>query len=124
MNLPRIEADGLTLGPVEGARGSVRFSGIGEAEGAALLDRFLTLLHEQALAQQLPEVTIELAQLDFINSSCLKAMVAWIYKVDTEGRPYKIRLRRDASMHWQRTSLATLQRLAPEVVVIEERARK
>jgi hypothetical protein len=120
MNLPRIEADGLTLGPVDGAPGSVRFSGIGEAEGAALLDRFLALLHEQALAQQLPEVTIELAQLDFINSSCLKAMVAWIYKVDTEGRPYRIRLRRDASMHWQRTSLATLQRLAPDVVLIQD----
>ncbi len=120
MNLPRIEADGLTLSPIDGAPGSVRFSGVGEAEGAAVLDRFLALLHDQALSQQLSEVTIELQQLDFINSSCLKAMVAWIYKVDTEGRPYKIRLRRDPSMHWQRTSLATLQRLAPDVVVVED----
>ena len=79
------------------------------------------ILHRQALANQLRRVTIELEELEFINSSCLKAMVAWIYKVDTEGRPYKIHLRRDAKMHWQRTSLATLQRLAPDVVVIEER---
>jgi hypothetical protein len=50
-------------------------------------------------------------------------MVAWIYKVDTEGRPYKIRLLRDPALHWQRTSLATLQRLAPEVVVIEDRKK-
>jgi hypothetical protein len=85
-----------------------------------VLDRFLSLLHEHTLARELPEVTLELEGLEFINSSCLKAMVAWIYKVDTEGRPYKIRLRRDPSMHWQRTSLATLQRLAPEVVIIEE----
>jgi hypothetical protein len=48
-------------------------------------------------------------------------MVAWIYKVDTEGRPYKIRLLRDPSLHWQRTSIATLQRLAPEVVIVEDR---
>ena len=66
------------------------------------------------------EVVIEMTDLDFINSSCLKAMVAWVYKVDTEGRPYKIRLLRDAGLHWQRTSLATLQRLAPDVVVIED----
>ena len=118
--LPMIEEEGLQLGPVAGTQDRVRFAGTGEAEGAAVLDRFLGLLHRQALANDLRRVTIELEELEFINSSCLKAMVAWIYKVDTEGRPYKIHLRRDASMHWQRTSLATLQRLAPEVVVIEE----
>ena len=120
LELPMIEEEGLQLGPVPGARDRVRFAGTGEAEGAAVLDRFLGLLHRQALALELRRVTIELEELEFINSSCLKAMVAWIYKVDTEGRPYKIHLRRDASMHWQRTSLATLQRLAPDVVVIEE----
>ncbi|HKO94831.1 MAG TPA: hypothetical protein VJU61_26935 [Polyangiaceae bacterium] len=120
LELPVIEEEGLQLGPVEGAQGRVRFAGTGEAEGAAVLDRFLGLLHRQALVQELRRVTIELAELEFINSSCLKAMVAWIYKVDTEGRPYQIHLRRDATMHWQRTSLATLQRLAPDVVVIEE----
>jgi len=119
--LPMIEEEGLQLGPVAGTQDRVRFAGTGEAEGAAVLDRFLGLLHRQALANDLRRVTIELEELEFINSSCLKAMVAWIYKVDTEGRPYKIHLRRDASMHWQRTSLATLQRLAPDVVVIEER---
>lgn len=121
MELPTVEEEGLTLGPVPGANDRVRFAGTGEAEGAAVLDRFLNILHRQALANQLRRVTIELEELEFINSSCLKAMVAWIYKVDTEGRPYKIHLRRDAKMHWQRTSLATLQRLAPDVVVIEER---
>jgi len=121
MDLPMVEEEGLQLGPVLGARDRVRFAGTGEAEGAAVLDRFLGLLHRQALSSELRRVTIELEELEFINSSCLKAMVAWIYKVDTEGRPYKIHLRRDASRHWQRTSIATLQRLAPEVVVIEER---
>jgi hypothetical protein len=121
LDLPYVEEEGLTLGPVPGAVGRVRFAGTGEAEGAAVLDRFLGLLHQQALARELREISIELEALEFINSSCLKAMVAWIYKVDTEGRPYKIRLLRDASLHWQRTSIATLQRLAPEVVIIQEK---
>jgi hypothetical protein len=120
-DLPYVEEEGLTLAPVPGAAGRVRFAGTGEAEGAAVLDRFLGLLHREALARELLEVTIELRELEFINSSCLKAMVAWIYKVDTEGRPYKIRLLRDPSLHWQRTSIATLQRLAPEVVIVEDR---
>jgi hypothetical protein len=121
--LPYVEEEGLTLGPVRGAVGRVRFSGTGEAEGAAVLDRFLGLLHEQAVSREFREVTLELWELEFINSSCLKAMVAWIYKVDTEGRPYKIRLLRDASLHWQRTSLATLKRLAPDVVIVEDRTK-
>lgn len=120
MNLPRVDEQGLSLGPVGDARGHVRFAGTGEGEGAAVLHRFLTLLHGEATSHGLGEVVIEMKDLDFINSSCLKAMVAWVYKVDTEGRPYKIRLLRDAALHWQRTSLATLQRLAPDVVVIED----
>jgi hypothetical protein len=120
-DLPYVEEEGLVLGPVPGAPGRVRFAGTGEAEGAAVLDRFLGLLHREALSRELREVTIELRELEFINSSCLKAMVAWIYKVDTEGRPYKIRLLRDPSLHWQRTSIATLQRLAPDVVIVEDR---
>jgi hypothetical protein len=120
IKLPSIEEEGLVLGPVEGSSGRVRFTGTGEAEGAAVLDRFLALLHRQALALELREVTLELEELAFINSSCLKAMVAWIYKVDTEGQPYKIVLIRNSALHWQRTSLATLQRLAPEIVVLEE----
>jgi hypothetical protein len=121
--LPYVEEEGLTLGPVPGVPGRVRFAGTGEAEGAAVLDRYLGLLHQLAVSRELREVTIELEELEFINSSCLKAMVAWIYKVDTEGRPYKIRLLRDSSLHWQRTSIATLQRLAPEVVSVEEKKK-
>jgi hypothetical protein len=121
VELPSVEEEGLSLAPVEGKPGHFRFAGTGEAEGAAVLDRFLGQLHAHMLAQSLGEVTVELHELEFINSSCLKAMVAWIFKVDHEGRPYKIRLVRDAALHWQRTSIATLQRLAPEVVVIQER---
>jgi hypothetical protein len=120
MNLPVIDEQGLSLGPVSGVLGRVRFAGTGEAEGAEVLNRFLNLLHGEATARGLGEVVVEMAELDFINSSCLKAMVAWVYKVDTGGRPYKIRLVRDAGLHWQRTSLATLQRLAPDVVVLED----
>jgi hypothetical protein len=124
IDLPSVEEEGLELGPVPGIPGRYRFAGTGEAEGAAVLDRFLGQLHQQALAREIREVTLELMELEFINSSCLKAMVAWIYKVDTEGRPYKIRLLRDPSLHWQRTSVATLQRLAPDVVSIEERPKQ
>lgn len=121
LNLPALSAQGLTLEPVLGAEPCVRFSGSGDADGVALFERFLGLLHAEVVAQGLGQVAVDLGELKFINSSCLKALVSWIYKVDTGGRPYTIRLLRNPRMHWQKSSLATLQRLAPKVVLIEDR---
>ena len=52
LDLPVVEEEGLTLGPVPGAPDRVRFAGTGEAEGAAVLDRFLGVLHQQVLARE------------------------------------------------------------------------
>jgi hypothetical protein len=122
LNLPTIAEQGLTLAPVDAAEARVRFSGAGDTEGVALLERFLGLLHQDLVARGIAEVAVDLEQLTFINSSCLKALVSWIYKVDTGGRPYKIVLLRNPRMHWQKSSLSTLQRLAPQVVSIKDAA--
>lgn len=120
LNLPSVCQHGLTLMSVPERPGHVVMSGNGDTLGVPLVEGFLTQLHQEMLEQGLGQVSIELASLQFVNSSCLKAMVSWIYNVDTSGRPYKIRFLRDATVRWQRTSLATLQRLAPEVVQIED----
>jgi hypothetical protein len=120
LNLPTIAEQGLTLAPVMSDGARVRFSGSGDTEGVALFERFLGLLHEEVVTLGHKQIAVDLEQLTFINSSCLKALVSWIYKVDTSGRPYTIRLVRNPRMHWQKSSLSTLQRLAPQVVIIED----
>lgn len=120
LNLPDVCEHGLTLQPVPERPGHVLMSGNGDTLGVRLIEGFLDQLHNEMLAQGLQQVSVELAALQFVNSSCLKAMVSWIYNVDTTGRPYKIRFLRDAKLRWQRTSLAALQRLAPEIVLIED----
>jgi hypothetical protein len=122
LNLPTIAEQGLSLSPVTADGPRVRFSGAGDTEGVVLLERFLGLLHEELLAQGLKQVSVELEQFTFINSSCLKALVSWVYKVDTSGRPYTIVMLRNPRMHWQKSSLSTLQRLAPQVVIIQDPA--
>jgi hypothetical protein len=122
LNLPTIAEQGLTLAPVDAEGARVRFSGAGDTEGVAVFERFLALLHEHAVASGIKRLAVDLEQLTFINSSCLKALVSWIYKVDTSGRPYTIVLLRNPRMHWQKSSLSTLQRLAPQVVSIEDGA--
>lgn len=122
LNLPTIAEQGLTLAPVDAPEARVRFSGAGDTEGVALFERFLGLLHADLVASGTAQIAVDLEQLTFINSSCLKALVSWIYKVDTSGRPYKIVLLRNPRMHWQKSSLSTLQRLAPQVVSIKDAA--
>lgn len=120
VSLPAVTKDGFRLEVVAGAGPEVRFSGSGDMEAVADVKRFLKLLHAELSTEKAAEVRVDFAELYFMNSSCLKAFVTWVHDVDTQGRPYAIRFLTNPRLHWQRRSLATLQRLAPKVVVIEE----
>lgn len=109
---------GLSLGVVEGPGAHVSFTGAGETGGVEVLRQFVASVHAAAVAAKMEQVHVDLVDLKFINSSCLKVLVSWVYDVDTNGRPYQIELIRDTTMHWQKGSLDTLRRLAPEVVSV------
>lgn len=120
LNLPAIVEKGFTLEAIQDEVPRVRFSGNGDTEAVSPLNRFLKHLHQELVAHSSTSVAVDFEELYFMNSSCLKAFVSWIYKVDTTGRPYKIHLLMNPRLHWQSRSLATLQRLAPQVVQVEE----
>jgi len=98
----------------------VKFSGNGDGEAIAPLDRFLKLLHKNLTDDKSTSVRVDLGDLYFMNSSCLKAFVSWIYKVNTTGRPYQIHLQMNPRQPWQRRSLEPLKRLAPAVVSLDD----
>lgn len=121
ISVPSITEEAFQLSVVEGSRTPlVSFTGNGDTSAVEPLGRFLTQLHEQLVKSSFDVVVVELEELYFMNSSCLKAFVSWIHKVDTGPRHYKIRLLTNPRQHWQRRSLATLQRLAPSVVEVEQ----
>ena len=120
LNLVPIVESGFALMPVPGAPPKVRFTGNGDSEAIAPLARFLRQLHSEMLAHGTTAVRVDLGDLYFMNSSCLKNFVSWIHKVDTEGKPYEITLLTNPRLQWQQRSLATLQRLAPTIVSIAE----
>ena len=99
---------------------TVKLSGNGDAEAVSKLDWTLTQLHHKLLDASAHSVVVNLGDLYFMNSSCLKAFVAWIYKVRTAGNAYRIRLQLNPRQRWQRRGLEPLQRLAPAVVFLEE----
>lgn len=121
LTLSAIRANGFALVPVLDATvPTVKFSGNGDAEAISALDRFLKLLHKNLLDDESKSVRVDLAELYFMNSSCLKAFVSWIYKVNTTGRPYQIHLQMNPRQPWQRRSLEPLKRLAPAVVCLDD----
>lgn len=120
LNLPGIEETGFALKVVNADPPLIRFTGNGDSEAIAPLDRFLRQLHMALLNKHCTAVSIDLNELYFMNSSCLKNFVAWIYRVDTEGKPYEIQFLTNPRLHWQQRSLATLRRLAPTIVSIAD----
>jgi hypothetical protein len=121
LTLSAIRANGFALVPLpDVAVPTVKFSGNGDGEAIAPLDRFLKLLHKNLIDDKSTIVHVDLADLYFMNSSCLKAFVSWIYKVNTTGRPYQIHLQMNPRQPWQRRSLEPLKRLAPAVVFLDD----
>jgi hypothetical protein len=120
LSLPAHRTDSFSL--VFAATGvpTLKLSGNGDAEAVPALDRSLASLHQRLLDAGATSVVVDLYDLYFMNSSCLKAFVAWIYKVRTLGSPYRIRMQLNSRQRWQRRGLEPLQRLAPAVVFLDE----
>jgi hypothetical protein len=115
----RTEGFALVLAD-SGAVPVVRLSGNGDGEVVAPLDRTLKQLHEELVDASVRSVVVDLGELYFMNSSCLKAFVSWIYKVRTSGKPYQIRIQYNPNQRWQQRGLEPLQRLAPAVVFLDQ----
>jgi hypothetical protein len=83
-------------------------------------DRFMLAVHEEAMRLGAREVEVDLKQLEFMNSSCLKSFVWWISRVQelATAHQYRITFLSSPAMYWQRRSLGALAGLATELVSI------
>ena len=121
LTLCAVRADGFALVPMPDIpTPTVKFTGNGDTEAIAPLDRFLKQLHENLIRDHSAEVDVDLNELYFMNSSCVKTLMSWIHKVKMQGAPYRVCLTTNPRQPWQRRSLEPMQRLAPDVVVLRQ----
>src|SRR5258708_35154770 len=82
---------------------------------------FLDALDQAVRAARAKEAVFELAELYFMNSSCLSLLLRFINGVVGLRTPeqYKVRFRSNPNLRWQRKSLAALRAYAQELVVVE-----
>jgi hypothetical protein len=99
----------------------VNLTGTADLTVKSQLDHFLREVHSEAQRCLAEEVTVDVRQLEFMNSSCLKSFVWWISTVQEqrgEGK-YRIVFVSSPSVYWQRRSLNALACLATEIISIQ-----
>jgi hypothetical protein len=100
---------------------AVTFAGVADGRAADDIAALLGRLHDEALRLAVPEVTVDLRELDFMSASCVKALAAWLSDVrelPAQTR-YSFRFLSAADKTWQPASLDALRRLASDLVRIE-----
>jgi hypothetical protein len=105
----------------DGAEVMVRLAGTADVMAKQHLERLLGEAHDTALRLGVDRVRVDLRDLVFMNSSCLKDMVGWLNKVRVTGGAgaYRVVLWSSANHHWQRRTLRSLVCFAPDAVTIE-----
>jgi hypothetical protein len=117
LGIIEINSDGFSLRPkLDGDRLNVKFAGTGDMDAVDAVDSYLRMVDAEAQRLKLGEVIVDMSELYFLNSSCLKAFVTWISSV--KRWHYRIRFLTDPNLYWQRRSLSALQRLGMGFVTV------
>lgn len=104
----------------EGAALVAKLSGTADLRVTESVEAILRRVHQSALELSIPEVRVDLRELEFMNSSCFKSFVSWISDVsELASGQYRIRFLSNPSILWQRRSLHALSCFAAELVTIE-----
>jgi hypothetical protein len=99
----------------------VLFSGCADSRVMTPLRDLVLKVHDEMVRTKTPEAIVDFRSLEFMNSSCFKAFVTWISRVQ-ELEPaarYRIRFLSDNGKLWQRRSLTALSCFAQDVIQIE-----
>jgi len=74
-----------------------------------------------ALRRAIKVVHVDLRQLEFMNSSSFKILIAWLAQIrDLDAAAqYKLQIRSNPNLLWQRRGLAALSCFAVDLVTIE-----
>jgi hypothetical protein len=122
-DIHRFEGAELTARACADDDGAIHVTLVGCADARVMgpMVELLDRVHDEALRTSAKETTVDFRALDFMNSSCFKAFVSWISRVQElpPEAQYRIRFVSDATKHWQRRSLGALSCFAVDLVRIE-----
>jgi hypothetical protein len=100
---------------------SVSLTGTADLTVRSQLDHFLHEVHAEAQRCLAHSVTVDVRQLEFINSSCLKSLVWWVSTVDEQSGDgkYRIVFLSSPTARGPLRSLNSLACIASDVVTVQ-----
>lgn len=121
--VPPFNAEGLTVSS-KLSQDVLRLSLTGAIEmrdPGVLLNPYWIRVDEETRKLGIKQVEVDLRDLSFMNSSGLLTLVRWITRAKSHtADAYRMVLRFDRNVTWQRASIPTLAKLAPEIVTAAE----
>ena len=117
-----LTVDTLTITPrLNGETLQISMAGAVEMRDPGdVLNPYWTLIDEEAVRRNVKVVELDVRDLNFMNSSGILTLVRWITRCKSHGNGYRLVLQYDRNVTWQRSSIPTLAKLAPNVVVSAE----
>jgi hypothetical protein len=121
--VPTFNAEGLTVSPKvnQGVLQLLLTGAIEMRDPGELLNPYWIKVDEETRRLGIKQVEVDLRDLSFMNSSGLLTLVRWITRAKSHSADtYRMILRFDRNVTWQRASIPTLAKLAPEIVTATE----
>jgi hypothetical protein len=102
--------------------GTLHFDGIASMRSPMeVLGPYLKKVHQAASqSEEIEELTLDIRELRFMNSSCIRVLIDWIewIRSEPEARQYVLHFRSSPRVPWQRTTLTALQVMSAELVKV------
>jgi len=121
MELKPVIQEGFSIKPSLLASAiKIELRGSADMEARSILSQYIDQVDAETKRLHMAEVIVDVHELYFINSVCLKSLVTWLDRIVNMPaiRRYYVTFLVDPKLRWQDRSILALQRMAPDVVRI------
>lgn len=102
----------------------VRFSGVLSMRNPSdVVTPFLRRVHAVATSGGMKQLTVDIVQLRFMNSSSIRSLVDWVEWIrgEPEAKRYVLDFLTKSDVLWQKTTLMAIQAFGGQQVVVRRR---
>lgn len=122
VELSPVRAPAFSVDSSQSARSlEVRMNGNADSLVLDVLEHFLRNLHSEACRVGISEVKLDIGELYFLNSTCMKLLVTWFTSLRElePAKQYRVVVHSSPKLPWQRRSFDALRYIADGLVTIQ-----
>jgi anti-anti-sigma regulatory factor len=121
LRVPEVE-DPDFIAEMTYADGAVlRLTGSADKTATVAIAAMFTALHDEMCTSGTRALVLDMKDVEYMSARCFRQLLAWVGKVQEldKDKRYKIRLRGNPSLAWQKHSLGALACFDTEMITLE-----